>query len=431
MDEGILFKSPFPESKLQLYFTKGLDLQMPEFMIKKKKKSKRRKSKKVTQLSPELKEMISKTETPKVLALTADSAYSDDVEIEKVKLDLPIIKDEARAAEMKTFSRSSLPETLKQMKARLKIKKKALDMCKKGRLSVEQLQIYFPTDITMLESGIENMSLDMKNNAKAQIPKYALQSKKKKNYCERGEEESEDGESGDDYDATKIEEEEEDEEEDDEAMKELKVKVSRRKLSWEMPDMMAARSVPDGLVLECSDLAEAVAGIFSIKQVSEGTIFGPFIGVYCFDRQDAYNHGYHWDIVVNNMFHHCIDGRDSNRANWMRYFNHSGSDRLQNLEAFQQGYKVFYRAIRHIPAHTELLVWHSDDYYRDLFQHHPNIQFKGNKSLLEIMSNMKEFEDVKFTNNNNNNITNNVNNNRKINRKVANHNEKDNSIKKF
>ena len=163
----------------------------------------------------------------------------------------------------------------------------------------------------MLEEAIGNLSLEKKKTKTAS--QYRLRRRGKMNYCERGGGEDE---SGDEFDATKDdekdEEEEEEEEEDDDEEEEEgdsgtedellaqasseASKVRRLKRSWEVPDTWAARSVPDGLVLRCSDLPDAVAGIFCLKQLPKGTIFGPFVGVTTHDRQDAYNHGYCWDV---------------------------------------------------------------------------------------------------------------------------------------
>lgn len=53
-------------------------------------------------------------------------------------------------------------------------------------------------------------------------------------------------------------------------------------------------------------------------------------------------------------------------ANWMRYVNCARHEEEQNLMAFQYKGEMYYRTFKHIPAHTELLVWYGDDYGREL-----------------------------------------------------------------
>jgi hypothetical protein len=53
-------------------------------------------------------------------------------------------------------------------------------------------------------------------------------------------------------------------------------------------------------------------------------------------------------------------------ANWMRYVNCARHEEEQNLMAFQYKREMYYRTFKHIPAHTELLVWYGDDYGREL-----------------------------------------------------------------
>lgn len=65
------------------------------------------------------------------------------------------------------------------------------------------------------------------------------------------------------------------------------------------------------------------------------------------------------------MLDHFVNGEEVEKANWMRYINRIDQTDLQNLEAFQKGFKVYYRAIRDIPPCTELLVWYSSDYNQD------------------------------------------------------------------
>jgi SCY1-like protein 2 len=50
----------------------------------------------------------------------------------------------------------------------------------------------------------------------------------------------------------------------------------------------------------------------------------------------------------------------------MRYVNCARNEEEQNLMAFQYKGEMYYRTLKHIPAHVELLVWYGDDYGREL-----------------------------------------------------------------
>ena len=48
----------------------------------------------------------------------------------------------------------------------------------------------------------------------------------------------------------------------------------------------------------------------------------------------------------------------------MRFVNCARYDGEQNLDAFQFGGEIYYRTIRRIHPHEELLVWYGDEYGR-------------------------------------------------------------------
>lgn len=63
---------------------------------------------------------------------------------------------------------------------------------------------------------------------------------------------------------------------------------------------------------------------------------------------------------------YCVDAKDCGVANWMRYVNCARHEEEQNLMAYQYKGEIYYRTVRHIPAHVELLVWYGDEYGREL-----------------------------------------------------------------
>ncbi|XP_067929438.1 gastrula zinc finger protein XlCGF57.1-like isoform X2 [Watersipora subatra] len=73
-----------------------------------------------------------------------------------------------------------------------------------------------------------------------------------------------------------------------------------------------------------------------------------------------------YDTQVTGQVPHYIDGEDIERANWLRYVNSARFRQEQNLEAFQQQGKIYYKALFDISKGNELLVWYGDDYATDL-----------------------------------------------------------------
>jgi len=62
----------------------------------------------------------------------------------------------------------------------------------------------------------------------------------------------------------------------------------------------------------------------------------------------------------------CVDASEPGLSNWMRFVNCARHDGEQNLEAFQCRGNIYYKTIRHVNPHEELLVWYGDEYGRQL-----------------------------------------------------------------
>ncbi|GLH13632.1 Krueppel homolog 1 [Gryllus bimaculatus] len=57
---------------------------------------------------------------------------------------------------------------------------------------------------------------------------------------------------------------------------------------------------------------------------------------------------------------HYVDAGDTRVANWMRFVNCARHEQEQNVVAFQFRGAIFYRSVRALAAHEELLVWYGD-----------------------------------------------------------------------
>jgi hypothetical protein len=63
---------------------------------------------------------------------------------------------------------------------------------------------------------------------------------------------------------------------------------------------------------------------------------------------------------------HFIDGKNETPRNWMCFVNCARNEQEQNLEVFQYGNSIYYRAIKDIPPEQELLVWYGPSYVQFL-----------------------------------------------------------------
>ncbi|KAG7312650.1 hypothetical protein JYU34_000972 [Plutella xylostella] len=57
-----------------------------------------------------------------------------------------------------------------------------------------------------------------------------------------------------------------------------------------------------------------------------------------------------------------VDAWDASRSNWMRFVNCSRHSLEQNLLAFQYQGEIYYRTMRIIPRHSELLVYYGSEF---------------------------------------------------------------------
>jgi hypothetical protein len=63
---------------------------------------------------------------------------------------------------------------------------------------------------------------------------------------------------------------------------------------------------------------------------------------------------------------HFLDAKDENPRNWMGFVNCARNEQEQNLEVFQYGGNIYYRAVKDVPPDQELLVWYGGTYMQFL-----------------------------------------------------------------
>ncbi|KAB5565371.1 hypothetical protein PHYPO_G00240560 [Pangasianodon hypophthalmus] len=128
----------------------------------------------------------------------------------------------------------------------------------------------------------------------------------------------------------------------------------------------AIQTLPPGLEVGKSDIPDAGLGVFNKGEtIPIGAHFGPCEGDLV-DREEAMNSGYSWVISKSSQCDEYIDAKREMHSNWMRYVNCACNVKEQNLVAFQYRGGIFYRCCQPIKTGQELLMWHEDDYGKDL-----------------------------------------------------------------
>ncbi|KPP56682.1 hypothetical protein Z043_125675, partial [Scleropages formosus] len=128
----------------------------------------------------------------------------------------------------------------------------------------------------------------------------------------------------------------------------------------------ALLTLPPGMMVSRSSIPEAGLGVFNQGEtVPVGTHFGPYEGEVT-TREEAIESSYSWVLCRKKNQFEYIDAKRDTHSNWMRYVNCARSEEEQNLVAFQHRGRVFYRCLRPILPGQELLLWHEDDYAKEL-----------------------------------------------------------------
>ena len=95
---------------------------------------------------------------------------------------------------------------------------------------------------------------------------------------------------------------------------------------------------------------------------------------------------YYWKIYKNGKLLHWLNGENESKANWMRYVQGTGNSSQQNLEAFQNDGKLYFRATKNIQQYSELIVKYGnpqcivrvmDESACDVVEHKPSVDSKN------------------------------------------------------
>uniref|UniRef100_A0A8C2UI31 SET domain-containing protein n=1 Tax=Chinchilla lanigera TaxID=34839 RepID=A0A8C2UI31_CHILA len=128
----------------------------------------------------------------------------------------------------------------------------------------------------------------------------------------------------------------------------------------------AVLSLPPGLRIGPSSIPGAGLGVWNEAfDLPLDLHFGPYEGQITEDEEAGHS-GYSWMITKGRHCYEYVDGKDTSKANWMRYVNCARNEEEQNVVAFQYHRQIFYRTCQAIGPGSELFVWYGDEYGHEL-----------------------------------------------------------------
>ncbi|XP_032232606.1 PR domain zinc finger protein 12 [Nematostella vectensis] len=132
---------------------------------------------------------------------------------------------------------------------------------------------------------------------------------------------------------------------------------------------MAFVSLPEQVTIAPSSIPGVQLGVFSTCWIKEGTQMGPYTGRIVKPDQVNYeiDNNLMWEVLnEDGSVSHFLDAKEENPRNWMGFVNCARNEQEQNLEVFQYGGNIYYRAIKDVPPDQELLVWYGGTYMQFL-----------------------------------------------------------------
>ncbi|XP_078380928.1 PR domain zinc finger protein 12-like isoform X2 [Oculina patagonica] len=132
---------------------------------------------------------------------------------------------------------------------------------------------------------------------------------------------------------------------------------------------MAFVSLPEQVTIAPSSIPGVQLGVFSTCWIKEGTQMGPYTGriVKVEELNSDVDNSLMWEVLnEDGTVSHFLDAKDENPRNWMGFVNCARNEQEQNLDVFQYGGNIYYRAVKDIPPDQELLVWYGGTYIQFL-----------------------------------------------------------------
>ncbi|XP_067057036.1 PR domain zinc finger protein 12-like [Acropora muricata] len=132
---------------------------------------------------------------------------------------------------------------------------------------------------------------------------------------------------------------------------------------------MAFVSLPEQVTIAPSSIPGVQLGVFSTCWIKDGTQMGPYTGriVKIEELNSEVDNSLMWEVLnEDGSVSHFLDAKDENPRNWMGFVNCARNEQEQNLDVFQYGGNIYYRAVKDIPPDQELLVWYGGTYVQFL-----------------------------------------------------------------
>ncbi|ESO91293.1 hypothetical protein LOTGIDRAFT_153726 [Lottia gigantea] len=117
---------------------------------------------------------------------------------------------------------------------------------------------------------------------------------------------------------------------------------------------------PNEVEFRPSEVEIGKQGIWCIKKIKEGTLFGPYCGeIVLHDKQGLLDYRYAWEVwdLESDKLLYIINADKKNIGNWMKYVNCARYFEEQNIVSVQIDNEIYYKAIKDIEIGEELLTW--------------------------------------------------------------------------
>ncbi|XP_005109164.1 uncharacterized protein LOC101855753 [Aplysia californica] len=118
--------------------------------------------------------------------------------------------------------------------------------------------------------------------------------------------------------------------------------------------------LPPSIEIKESIVCKGCPGAFSKILITKNTRFGPYKGeIITPDQKPFLDYRYAWEVFEKNSddLKFTISAADPQSSNWMRNVNNARFYEEQNILSLQDGYSIFYMAMKDIRPGEELLTW--------------------------------------------------------------------------
>jgi len=134
-------------------------------------------------------------------------------------------------------------------------------------------------------------------------------------------------------------------------------------------DERAQKSLPNNLFLKptCALRHDnSIVGVWAKEYIPAGTRFGPMVGCQYQPSKVPLDtdRKFFWRVYnkLTDDVKFFVDGKNTNKANWMRYVLPAYKTVLQNLVAYQDEDEIFFMTTKPVMENEELTVWYCKEF---------------------------------------------------------------------